>query len=236
MTGRRSPHRPAGAALAVCGVPLLVATMACRSGSSAPERTGATSSKGAPVTRSPPPPPAAVDFELDGFQLGDVFADSVKVRAPYTTPCESVVSSRGKRRLIAYGPRRCVRARFPEGTLAVFFLPLTGTRGAARDDEPIEAFAWLGGSWFTNRSDFPLFVGDHDTQASATLGPPHHILALHGSRSSGSLIVRGHPGDVWSLSDGSSLVGFVVGPMPTVAADDQWQALLRLYETHGVKP
>jgi len=181
----------------------------------------------------PPEPEVAVDFEFDGFQLGDVFAESVKGRVPYGSPCETALLKKSKRRLIMYGPSRCARARFPEGTGAVFFLPATGSRGAARDEEPIVAFAWFGGSWFTNRSEFPVYIGDPDTSASPKLGAPRHIFELYRPSSPRTLIVRGHPGDIWSLSDGIALVGFVAGPMPD-KPDEQWQTLLRFYERHGV--
>lgn len=219
---------------AACSWPLLVSSVACRSERARSDRTEAAAREDAPALR-PPPPTVAGDFELDGFQLGDVFAEAVKIRGLYTSPCEIAHLGESQRRLIMYGPRRCARGRFPENTVAAFFLPYRGTRGAARDEEPIAAFAWFGGPWFTDRSDFPLYVGDPDTSASATLGPPRHIFELHRSRSRRTLIVRGHPGDLWSLSDGVALVGFVVGPMPSSAKNEQWQTLLRFYETHGPK-
>lgn len=217
-----------------CALSLVLGSLAaCRSEQSVPEQLRASTAARISRPTRPPAAAVAVDFEFDGFQLGDVFAESVKGRAPYGSPCETALLRRSKRRLVMYGPSRCARARFPERTVAVFFLPATERRGAARDEEPILAFAWFGGSWFTDRSDFPAYVGDPDTSASPRLGPPRHIFELYRTSSPRTLIVRGHPGDIWSLSDGVSLVGFVAGPMPG-SPDEQWQMLLRFYETHGV--
>ncbi|MFO0611876.1 MAG: hypothetical protein U0414_04760 [Polyangiaceae bacterium] len=211
---------------------VVVSLVACRSEPPTSEHSGVPVHARRASRAARPPPEVAVDFEFDGFQLGDVFAESVKGRSPYGAPCETALLERSGRRLIMFGPSRCARARFPERTGAVFFLPASKRRGAARDEEPILAFAWFGGSWFTNRSDFPVYIGDPDTSASPKLGPARHIFELYGPSSPRALIVRGHPGDIWSMSDGTSLVGFVAGPMPD-APDEQWRTLLRFYETHG---
>jgi hypothetical protein len=135
-----------GNLLVRCAFSLMVASLAaCRSERPISEHLGIAARAAARASRAArlPTPEVALDFESDGFQLGDVFAESVKRRAPYGSPCETAPVQRSQRRLILFGPRRGARARFPEKTGAVFFLPATERRGSARAEEPILAFAWF---------------------------------------------------------------------------------------------
>ncbi len=227
--GPRAIHR---------GFVLLLWLAGCRADGCIPEADREPSRAGPArrVVATSLAPMDASDFEFDAFQLGDLFADDVKARTPYLAPCKVEVLARSKRRLVLYGPERCGEQGFPDGSIAAFFLDDGDARlSLDRDQRPVVAFAWFGGSWFTSRSDFPLDIGAPDASASATFGQPRHIFELHRRSSPRALITRGHPRDVWSLSDGRKLVGFVAGPMPPFGDDEQWQALLRFYEEHGAR-
>jgi hypothetical protein len=44
--------------------------------------------------------------------------------------------------------------------------------------------------------------------------------------------VQRHPGDVWSLAEDGSVVGFVVGPMPEDPESEQWRGLMQMFERY----
>lgn len=213
----------------------LLGLTACGSDASVADAvSGSRRGRARPQTRVEIVDPSPIDdYDFDGFELGDPF-EEVKGRIPFLRPCVTRALRHSPRQVVFYGARRCKTA-FPERSSALFFVgeaePASSFR--ARVEPAIEAFGWFGGAWFSDRSDFPLHVGDPDTSASPTLGPPRYLFELFRQGSPRTLIVRGHPRDVWSLSDGILLVGFVVGPMPDMAFDEQWQTLLELYERHA---
>lgn len=165
-------------------------------------------------------------YEFDGFKLGSLYASKVMSRSPYGNPCYVAPIDNESRRVMIYGTRGCPGRSFPEHTMVIFFLPYV--EGRSGEDQPIRAFAWMGGNYFATRSNFPLRIGEPVDRATDVLGVPRRRFALPGG-----LDVQKHPGRVYSIIHDDKLVGFVVGTMPGDPDNDQWRGIFpRLYFDH----
>lgn len=175
------------------------------------------------------PASAESTYTFDGFQLGTLYGSAVMSRAPYKEPCDNDPIDKKARRFMVYGALPCRERTFPEATTVLFYL-----RYAEPDryEQPIVAFAWLGGNYFATRSNFPLRTGQPVSAAAEKLGAPQSKFQLE--RKGIVLSVHHHRGDVWTISDKNVLVGFVVGPMPEEAENEQWRALLQMYGRYTV--
>lgn len=187
-----------------------------------------------PEVDSPPAPTSpsyvASDFTMDGFKLGDRFGQVMK-RPPYDQPCDNDPIDDRARRFMVYGALPCRERSFPEGTTVAFYIRYSD---ADRYAQPIEAFAWLGGDYFATRSDFPLKTGVDRARADAALGESDELFELR--RSDHRLVVRGHPGPIYSLADGETIVGYVLGPMPADGDNEQWRGLMQMYVRYTLPP
>src|SRR5262245_5268111 len=175
--------------------------------------------------------PAARDargYTFDGFKLGDRYASKVMSRPPYHEPCDNDPIDKSARRFMVYGALPCRKRTFPEATTVAFYLAFA--EGSYRYEQPIEAFAWLGGGYFATRSNFPLRTGQPASAATEVLGAPIASFGLE--RNGQNVTVQRHPGEVWSIADGGVLVGFVVGPMPAAPESEQWSGLMQMYERY----
>ncbi len=226
---------PRVGALAAC---LLVAA-AC--GSSPPEprpfRDGAAPIAALPSAPAAPPPAAAAAaaaawggasrVKLDGIGLGDRYGSTVMVRPPYDAPCDDDPIDHRARRFMVYGAKPCRGRSFPEQTTLMFYLHHSEERPL---DQPVEAVAWLGGTWFSSRSNFPLRVGEPLARAAEVFGPAEASFAL--ARKGEGLRVQRHAGPVYALAERERLVGFVVGPMPDDPENEQWRGLMQMWERY----
>ena len=176
----------------------------------------------APITTASAAPASRV-YQLDGTRLGDGYAEVMK-RAPYQEPCDNDPIDEKRRRFMVYGAKPCRDRIFPEQTTVLFYLAFSNE---GRYAQPIEAIAWLGGAYFEKRSDFPLAIGITPEAAEAKLGKAIAELDLRGGGQ--GLKVRQHPGDVYSVALGHKIVGYVIGPMPADAANEQWRGLSQMY-------
>lgn len=192
-----------------------------------------------------PPPPREEGYRFDGFRLGDLYGSKVMVRRPYRRPCDDDPIDRRKRRFMVYGALPCRGRTFPESTTVAFYLRYAKS---APYDQPIEAFAWMGGHYFDTRSNFPLRVGEPAARADRVLGGPVAAFRLRpwGRRLRRLLRLRraeGRPtdlglkvvryrADVSVLVDRGTLVGFVVGPMPDNPESEQWRGLMQMYQRY----
>lgn len=193
------------------------------------------SSQASPATPAPTAPGPKVDaraFRFDGFQLGDAYGRSVMSRPPYDQPCDDDPIDKRARRFMVYGAKPCRERTFPEATTVMFYLRYKD--GAGELEQPIEAFGWLGGNYFGSRSDFPLRVGESAERATEVLGSPTQSFEL--SRKESRVLVQGHPGDIYVIVDGGRLAGFVVGPMPDDADNEQWRGLMQMYQRYTDSP
>lgn len=192
----------------------------------APASSSRAAASSAPSTLPASPKGAltAGAVTLDGFKLGDRYASTVMRRDPYKDPCDNDPIDQRKRRFMVYGALPCRDRTFPDGTTVAFYLTFSKED---RYEQPIEAFAWLGGRYFETHSNFPARTGQSAQAVDAILGAPEATFAL--DRKGSSLSVRRHAGDLWSIVESGTVVGFVVGPMPSEAENEQWRGLAQMY-------
>lgn len=167
-------------------------------------------------------------YEFDGFRLGSLYASEVKSRPLYEIPCDERPIDNESRRVVIYSARACHGRSFPGHTTVVFFLEYA--EGRSGENQPILAFAWMGGNYFVGHSNFPLPTGEPVERATDVLGVPRRGFALPGG-----LEVQEHPGSVYSIIHDDALVGFVVGAMPRDPGNEQWRGIFpRLYFEHTI--
>jgi hypothetical protein len=171
----------------------------------------------------------AHEYRFDGLKLGDLYATAAHARPPYDRPCDDDPVDHKTRRAMVYGARPCRGAAFPEGTSVIFFLPYVSERQEDWLRQPILAFAFLGGSYFSRRTSFPLRVGDPASRTQL-LGPVEATISFPGYDT--TLRAERHPGDVYALLDGDRVVGGLLGAMPAEPESEQWDVLLQMYERY----
>lgn len=172
----------------------------------------------------------AHEYRFDGLKLGDRFGTTVLPRAPYQQPCDDDPVDKKSRRAMVYGGRPCRGSAFPEGTSVVFLLPYAKEPREEALNQPILVFAFLGGTYFHRRSNFPLRAGDPASR-TALLGPVEATVDFPGYDT--TLRAERHPGDVYALLDGDRVVGGLLGAMPTDPANEQWDVILQMYERYA---
>lgn len=227
MTGVRLSWVAAlAAALGACGPAAAPSVPPLEPAPPAPAPTAAAPAPAplAAASAQGPRRPTAASFTFDGFALGAPYASAVMARAPYDAPCDDDPIDERARRFMVYGGLPCRGRAFPEETTVLFYLRFAA--GDARLEQPIEAFAWLGGGYFSTRSTFPLRVGEPASRAEEVLGPAVRTFRLE--RKEHTLTVQTHAGDVHALVVGATLAGFVVGPMPEDPANEQWRGLMQM--------
>lgn len=166
----------------------------------------------------------ATDYTFDGFQLGANLKQAVMSKSAFAHPCDDDPIENNKRTIVVYMGQECRGRTFPQGTTVVFYLP--HAEGDARLAQPIEAMAWMGGSYLDSRSDFPARVGQRPAQVDSALGRPTSTFRLGGRRQ--FVTVREHPGDVYSVVHENQVVAFVVGQMPDDHGAESWEGLLEM--------
>lgn len=171
----------------------------------------------------------AHEYRFDGLKLGDRFSTAVLSRPPYQRPCDDDPVDKKSRRAMVYGGRLCRGSAFPEATSVVFLLPYAPAPGEEALNQPILVFAFLGGTYFHRRSNFPLRAGDPASR-TALLGPVEATVSFPGYDT--TLRAERHPGDVYALLDGDRVVGGLLGAMPEDPASEQWDVILQMYERY----
>jgi hypothetical protein len=166
----------------------------------------------------------ATDYTFDGFRLGANLRTDVMSKAAYATPCDSDPIEGRKRTIVVYMGQECRGQTFPDNTTVLFYLPFA--EGDASLAQPIQAMAWMGGSYFDSRSDFPARVGQRPAQVDSALGRPTSTFRLGGRRR--FVTVREHTGDVFSVVYERRVVAFVVGQMPDNHEAESWEGLLEM--------
>ncbi|MBI5481764.1 MAG: hypothetical protein HY906_23110 [Deltaproteobacteria bacterium] len=130
----------------------------------------------APAGAAPKPPQRAADYTFDGFKLGDEYAAKVMSRVPYDQPCDDDPIDKRARRFMVYGALPCRDRTFPEKTTVMFYLRFSDQKPLA---QPIQAFAYLYGTYFDSRTSFPLKPGTTLDRAHSS---PRGASARHSSR------------------------------------------------------
>jgi hypothetical protein len=170
------------------------------------------------------PPKRAASYTFDGFKLGDEYAAKVMSRAPYDQPCDDDPIDKKARRFMVYGALPCRDRAFPDQTTVMFYLRFSEEKPL---QQPIQAFAYLYGSYFNSRTDFPLKPGTTLDRAVKVLGTAGATFEIERKRT--RLTVHPFPGDVYAVAKGPKVVGFVLGPMPADPGSEQWRGLMQMY-------
>lgn len=171
----------------------------------------------------------AHEYRFDGLKLGDRFGTAVLSRPAYQRPCDDDPVDKKSRRALVYGGRPCRGSAFPEGTSVVFLLPYAPDPREEALNQPVLVFAFLGGTYFHRRSNFPLRAGD-PASSTTLLGPVEATVGFPGYDT--TLRAERHPGDVYALLDGDRVVGGLLGAMPADPANEQWDVILQMYERY----
>jgi len=173
---------------------------------------------------------STAEYTFDGFKLGDIYADKVMNRAPYDKPCDNDPIDKKARRFMVYGALPCRDLTFPDQTTVMFYLKFSDK---GRYSQPIEAFAFLHGSYFNDKTDFFIKPGDKLEDARARLGAI--IKNFQIKRKEYTLDVIQSAGDVYILHTGGKVVGLVIGPMPEDPENEQWRGLMQMYQRYTPK-
>ena len=168
---------------------------------------------------------SAKEYVFDGFKLGDNYGADVMTRSPYDVPCDNDPIDKKNRRFMVYGALPCRNLVFPEKTTVVFYLKFSESPNEY--NQPIEAFAYLYGSYFNGKTDFPLKPGDELKKAREIYGKENPSFEI--KRKKWALTVYPFPGNIYVIAIGEKILGFVFGPMPESPDNEQWRGLMQMY-------
>ncbi len=169
-------------------------------------------------------------YRFDDFSLGDNYATKVLSRAPYDQPCDNDPIDHRNRRFMVYGALPCRDRTFPHQTTVMFYLKYAEED---RYSQPIEAFAYLHGSYFNDKTEFPLKPGESLKKAASVLGAELGSFEIR--RKKFALTVHRFRGNIHVLCSGETIVGFVFGAMPSDPENEQWRGLMQMYQRYTPK-
>ena len=170
------------------------------------------------------------EYTFDGFKLGDNYAEKVMSRAPYDKPCDNDPIDDKARRFMVYGGLPCRDLTFPNKTTVVFYLRYSDTDKYA---QPIEAFAFLGGDYFSDKTDHFITIGDKADETMTRFGVLIRTFEI--KRKDLTLGVHQSAGNVYALFKDNIVVGVVIGPMPKDPENEQWRGLMQMYQRYTPK-
>ncbi|HEO64841.1 MAG TPA: hypothetical protein ENI73_03125 [Spirochaetes bacterium] len=165
-------------------------------------------------------------FTFDKFRLGDNYG-KIMNRKPYNEPCDNDPVDKNKRREMVYGALPCRERTFPKKTTVIFYLKYSEKE---KYTQPIEAFAYLYGSYFDDKTDFPLKPNDSLEDAKKEFNQPIKSFMLKRKRS--ILTVHKFKGNIFVVSKEKKIIGFVIGPMPSDPQNEQWRGLMQMYDRY----
>ena len=168
-------------------------------------------------------------YVFDGFKLGDNYSN-VMQRSPYNQPCDDDPIDNQNRRFMVYGALPCRDNSFPNETTVMFYLKYSDEDSY---NQPIEAFGYLYGSYFNDKTNFPLKPGDDLTVAQKEFGK--EINTFNISRKEHTLKVHLFEGEIYVICDQNKIVGFVLGKMPSDSINEQWRGLMQMYQRYTPK-
>ncbi|MCA9524618.1 MAG: hypothetical protein KC609_26810 [Myxococcales bacterium] len=169
-------------------------------------------------------------LRFDGFKLGDRYTALLR-RAPYDQPCDNDPIDKRSRRFMVYGGLSCRGRSFPGQTTVMLYLAFSSQN---RYDQPIVAFAYLHGHYFDKKTNFPLKPGDPLSKAWRYFSPRgQHPFTI--ARKGLTLTVHPQPGQIYIVTRGTRIVGFVFGPMPSNPTNEQWRGLMQMYQRYTPK-
>ncbi len=172
----------------------------------------------------------AEDFTFGGIKLGDIYQEKIMDKHPYTAPCDNDPIDKNARRAMFYAPVECRNApAFPENTLVAFYLKFDDSDN--RYSQPVEAILWLGGNYFTGRSDFPYAVGINPDTITA-FGKAVIINRDYKNR---IFQIYRFKGDINAIVFERKVIGYIIGAMPDSQESEQWRMILKLYRVYCMK-
>ncbi len=194
-------------------------------------------------------------FQFDGLRFGDSLPDVVMQLSTFSSPCDTDPIEDGAWLLSLYTGLPCDTHQFPEDTSVALLAKPPGDSGLPADF-PVAAFAWMGGKYFTERSDFPLYVGAPVETITAVIDSEPEFV-FERTRKERTLFVRGYPGQIRVLvekltaevgapADSATeiITGFALGEWPVVEkpedqswadfwnsdqAPEAWRAVMSVY-------
>ena len=168
-------------------------------------------------------------YTFDQFKIGDNYGDMM-VRPPYNALCDNDPVDHKHRRCMVYGGEICRNNAFPNKTTVVFYVKYADEN---KYNQPIEAFAYLYGSYFNNKTNFPLKPGDDLKTAWKQFGKEINSFDISGQEH--SLKIYHFSPHIYTVSNLNKIVGFVIGAMPSDPKNEQWSLLMQMYERYTPK-
>lgn len=166
------------------------------------------------------------NYTFDGFRIGDNYGELIK-RSPYNLICDNDPIDNNARRFMCYTALPCRGNSFPKETTVMFYLKYSAEN---RYNQPIEAFAYLYGSYFNDKTNFPSKPGDKLNKAKRKFGKEINTFDI--SRKGVTLQVHHFSTDIYIISKQKKIIGFVLGKMPSDPMNEQWRALMQMYHRY----
>ncbi len=178
---------------------------------------------------------SAADITFDGVKLGQSMLSFYRHRL-YAAPCDDDALPKHKLRVVVYAATPCRDRVFTENTSFVVFTDLDEKNPK---DQAIRTVAWLGGSYFDSRSNFPLRLGTamrtkrRRKQLAASLGQTvERTMTLQRQT---VVTVTTLTGAIHLLDDGKRLIGVVLGPMPSSTDNELWSGIMQMWEKYTLQ-
>jgi len=168
-------------------------------------------------------------YVFDNIQLGDNYGKLLQL-PPYDKACDNDPIDNRNRRFMVYGGLPCRHNSFPKRTTVMFYLKYSKKN---KYNQPIKAFAYLYGSYFNDKTNFPLKPGDSLSKAKKKLGSPKRKFNI--SRKRSMLTIYEFKEYVYVICDTSKIIGFLFGKMPIEAKNEQWRGLMQMYQRYTPK-
>ena len=175
---------------------------------------------------------SAGDITFDGVQLGASMLNFYRRRL-YAAPCDEDSLRKERLRVIVYAATPCRHRQFSENTSFIVFTDLDEK---SLKNQSVRTVAWLGGTYFNTRSNFPLALG---TGVRGAAGRKKLAKRL-GQRVERTMTLKRYTtlqvttltGAIHLIDDGKVLVGIVLGPMPSTTDNELWSGVMQMWEKY----
>ncbi|MBN1251014.1 MAG: hypothetical protein JXR51_04770 [Bacteroidales bacterium] len=185
----------------------------------------------------------AKQYTFDGFKIGDNFGKMMD-KYPYNQFCDQDPIDNKTRRFMCYAPVEHGGRAFPDQTTVVLYLKYAQDNFNTHIEykQPIEAFAYLYGYYFNNKTDFSLKPSDDLNLAKKQFGEEIKTFDITSPENpydedsqEYTLKVYQFNGDIYIIADEDKIIGFVLGEMPSDPYNEQWLALMQMYSRYTPK-
>jgi len=166
------------------------------------------------------------DWTFDQARLGQGFSEEFIRKIALVPPCDIDPINDGARSIAFFTAKPCRSEGMTEKTTVVLFTSPAITR--ENSNPPVTAIAWMGGTFMNTRSNFPVRVGAQESEANTALGLPLETVSFEEDEM--QMSISKHEGQIFSLKVGTTVVGFVVGEMPSIDFEsedhEEWGAIV----------